>query len=210
MVTGRLRNLLVLAAALSAGLAGVGFASVGFTGAGFSGAEFSSIECSSTGPSAPDPLAGLAGRSEGVIVGEVMARSVRAFPAPDGGELFFTTLRVSGTDLATSSPVTIEVIFAGGFISETRGSHSSTAPPADRTRVGRRVVAFHRHVSDIAEGFAGEVLVDGGAGLFPWFESRKGGAIVQGRRGAALPHNVRLADLRRRFEAARGQDGGGR
>ena len=122
MVTGRPRNLLVLAAALGAGLAGVGFASAGFTGAGFTGAGFSSTEFSSTGPSASDPLAGLAGRSEGVIVGEVMARSVRAFQAPDGGELFFTTLRVSGTDLATSSPVTIEVIFAGGFISETTQS----------------------------------------------------------------------------------------
>jgi hypothetical protein len=139
----------------------------------------------------------LLSRCDGGVIGTVVHREVRAFQAPDGGELFFTTVRVRGTDLATGDEETVDVTFSGGFISERRGAHSSTAPPADATRVGRRVLMFHQHVEDIAEGFSGDVLVDGGRGLFSWFESRRGDKIVQGRgRGSAIHRNVRLTDLR--------------
>ena len=75
-------------------------------------------------------------------------------------------------------------------------------------RVGRRVLMFHRRVEDIAEGFSGEVLVDGGGGLFSWFESRRGETIVQGRGpGSAIARNVRLADLRGDVRGALGRSG---
>jgi len=160
------------------------------------------------GAAASDPLADLLRRSDGAVLGHVRQREVRAFPAPDGGELYFTVIRVEGTDLATGRVETIDVTFSGGFITETRGAHSSTAPPEDATRVGRRVLAFHRHVPDIAEGFAGEALVNGDGGLFGWFPSRKGETIVQGRgRGAAIERNVRLPELRARAERDRAEDG---
>ena len=139
----------------------------------------------------------LLSRSDAGVLGVVIHREVRAFEAPGGGELFFTTARVRGTDLATGAEEIVDVTFPGGFISERRGAHSSTAPPANATRVGRRVLMFHRRVDDIAEGFSGEVPVDGGRGLFSWFDSRRGETIVQGRGpGSAIPRNVRLADLR--------------
>ena len=145
----------------------------------------------------PDALRGLLDGSDGGVLGEVVAKEVRVFAAPDGGELFFTTVRVHGTDLATGAKETVLVTFPGGFISETRGAHSSTAPPADATRVGRRVLMFHRHVEDIAAGFSGDVLVSGSGGLFQWFTSRKGEVIVQGGGpGSGIERNLRVADLR--------------
>ena len=77
----------------------------------------------------------LLSRSDGGVIGVVVHREVRAFEAPDGGELFFTTARVRGTDLATGVEETVDVTFPGGFISESRGAHSSTAPPANATRL---------------------------------------------------------------------------
>ena len=159
-------------------------------------------------PSGVSTPQGLLSRSDGGVVGVVVHRKVRAFEAPGGGELFFTTARVRGTDLATGAEETVDVTFPGGFISESRGAYSSTAPPANATRVGRRVLMFHRRVEDIAEGLSGEVLVDGGRGLFSWFESRRGETIVQGRGpGSAIARNVRLADLRGDVRGALGRSG---
>lgn len=159
-------------------------------------------------PSGVTTSQGLLSRSDGGVLGVVVHREVRAFEAPGGGELFFTTARVRGTDLATGAEETVDVTFPGGFISESRGAHSSTAPPANATRVGRRVLMFHRRVEDIAEGFSGEVLVDGGGGLVSWFESRRGETIVQGRGpGSAIARNVRLADLRGDVRGALGRSG---
>lgn len=163
------------------------------------------------GPAEPGggALGGLLSRSDGGILGTVVSHEVRAFEAPDGEEVFFTTVGVEGTDLATGAPETLEVTFSGGFIHATRGAHSSTAPPADEVRTGRRVLMFHRHVDHIAEGFSGDVLVDGREGLFPWFTSRRGETIVQGR-GRAITRNVRLLQLRDTVRRCRETLGQGR
>lgn len=135
--------------------------------------------------------------SDGGVVGTIEARSVQEVAVEDGTSMFFTTLRIVGTDLATGDPATVEVLFAGGFVDATRGTFNASAPPADWTRIGRGVLAFHDHIDDIAGGLAGSVLVGARAGLFTTFESRRGATIVQGRgRGHAVARNQKLIDLR--------------
>lgn len=142
-------------------------------------------------------LADLLARSDGGVAGRIESRSVRAVDVGDGAPMYFTTIHVVGTDLATGKDARVDVVFAGGFVDETHGTFNASAPAAHETRVGRGVIAFHRRSNDIAGGFAGDVLVGARAGLFTTFDSRRGATIVQGRgRGHAIVKNVTLERLR--------------
>lgn len=135
--------------------------------------------------------------SEGAVAGRIESRSVREATAADGGLIYFTTLRVVGTDLASGESRSVDVVYVGGFLDAERGSFSSTAPPSHQTVVGREVVAFHHRSDDLGGGFGGEALVGGRSGLFTTFRSRKGASIVQGRgAGHAVERNLTLEDLR--------------
>ncbi len=144
-------------------------------------------------------LVGMLAQSDGGIVGRIESRTVRSVDAGDGAPIYFTMIRITGTDLATGEPRSVDVVFAGGFIDKTHGTFNASAPAADETRVGRQVLAFHKHTENIAGGLAGNLLTGARAGLFTTFESRKGATIVQGRgRGHAVTRNVKLQDLRAR------------
>ena len=145
----------------------------------------------------PSTLSSMLARSDGGIVGRIESRSVQSVDAGDGAPIYFTTIRVTGTDLASGAPRNVDVIFAGGFVDATHGTFNAAAPAADETRVGRHVLAFHEHTENITGGLVGNLLTGARAGLFTTFESRKGATIVQGRgRGHAITRNVKLHDLR--------------
>ena len=95
-------------------------------------------------------LAEMLTEGDGGVVGRIESRSVRSVDVGDGAPMYFTTIRVVGTDLASGESREVDVIFAGGFVDEERGTFNAEAPAAGETRVGRHVVAFHRHIDDIA------------------------------------------------------------
>ncbi|MEM9379285.1 MAG: hypothetical protein AAGB93_04985 [Planctomycetota bacterium] len=149
-------------------------------------------------------LGQLVDASDGAVVGRIDRRSVEEVDAGDGSPIYFTTLRIEGTDLATGEAETIDVMYPGGFVDERRGAFNASMPAAHETRVGRGVVVFHDRRDDVVGGLRGELLLGGRASLFPTFESRRGATIVQGRgRGYAVSKNVRLTDLQARVRELR-------
>lgn len=141
----------------------------------------------------------------GAVLGTIEGVSVQEVDPGDGAPLYLTTLRVSGTRLASVGavgavgdtptglePVALhEVTFLGGFIDPEHGSFNSTAPPSHQTREGRRILYYYQAQDDIAGGVPGNALLRGRAGLFTAFETRQQLVMVQGRGNAApIPYNV--------------------
>lgn len=139
-------------------------------------------------------------KSDRGIVGTITDRHVVRFDHEiDGPDLFFTHLTIEGHDLATGEERTAVVTFAGGFINEREGVYNSEAPPADATRLGRRVVAFYAYSDNLGGDLAGHALYASHGGLYQTVTGRGGEVIVIGQGdGYAISHNTRLTELRER------------
>lgn len=152
-------------------------------------------------------------RADGAVEGVIVRRRVVRIDHPkDGPELYFTFLTIEGRALADGAPLTVEVVYGGGFVDARHGTFNSEAPAADDVRIGNRVVAFYKHSANVGGGLAGNALYAAHGGLYRAFEARKG-VIVQGRgEGYALEANLELAELRARVAALgheKKRDGGG-
>jgi hypothetical protein len=159
-------------------------------------------------------LARMVGRADGAVEGTIVRRRVVRIDDPkDGPELYFTFLTIEGRSLVDGTPLTVDVVHAGGFVDARNGAFNSEAPAADDARIGNRVVAFYKHSANMGGGVAGNALYAAHGGLYRAFEGRKG-VIVQGRGdGYALDGNVELATLRAHVAALardRAENGGGR
>ncbi|MFT4647800.1 MAG: hypothetical protein ACI87O_001319 [Planctomycetota bacterium] len=134
--------------------------------------------------------------TDGAVFGTITNKETIRIDHPiDGPELYYTTLTIKGTDLATNQPTTVNVSFPGGFIDEERGAFNSEAPAEDVISVGKEVVAFHKWSDNMGGDFASSALFASHGGVYSTFQS-KGNVIVQGRGdGYAIPTNTHLARL---------------
>lgn len=144
-------------------------------------------------------LAAMVAKADGSAVGTITARRVvRIDSEIDGPELYFTILTLEGRSLATDAPVTLELVYAGGFVDAKHGVWNSEAPAADDVALGSRVVVFYAYTENMGGGMSGNALYAAHGGLYRTFDARRG-AIVQGRgAGYAVDANLTLAELRTR------------
>ena len=145
------------------------------------------------------------GKADAGVVGEIKSREVLAVPlARDGEEMTFTRLEISGHDLVSGKPVSVQISYPGGVLPGRRGGHNSEAPSQDDVKIGNRVVAFYKWSDNMGGGYASHALYASHGGLFRTFKDKKGRVVVQGRGSSfAVPKNIRLQDLR---SAARTHD----
>jgi hypothetical protein len=123
------------------------------------------------------------------------ARVFRVDSARDGEGLYFTTLTIQGRTLADKKPITVDVTFHGGFVSESEGVFNSEAPSADDVKLGRRVVAFYRWSDDMGGGVAANALVAAHGGLYRVVEGPRGAAVLGRGEGYAIRANQRIEHL---------------
>lgn len=139
-------------------------------------------------------------KTDGAVRGEIIGREVHRIPHPhpDAGPLYFTSLQVRGTSLVSGADATVTVSYPGGFIDGDEGVWNSEAPTEDETALGKDVVVFYKWSADMGGGFASNALYASHGGVYTVFQTRRGGAIVQGRGdGYAVPQNRRIEELQR-------------
>lgn len=143
-------------------------------------------------------LSQMVAKTDNAVFGTIVNKEVIRIDHPDdGAELYFTTLTIEGQSLRNADEnLTVDVVFAGGFVDADHGVNNSEAPSADDTRVGTRIVAFYKWNDNLGGGLAGNGLYAAHGGLFRAFENR-GRTVVQGRgEGYAIPTNVEYAKLK--------------
>lgn len=147
-------------------------------------------------------LAQMIGRADNAVEGTIIERRVFRVDHPkDGPELYYTTLKIQGVSLYDGSALTVDVTFKGGFISPTEGASNSEAPKADDVRLGNRVVAFYRWVSNFGGDVACNALYAAHGGLYRVMETRNGPVVLGRGEGYAIENNARSADLRQSITA---------
>lgn len=130
------------------------------------------------------------------VHGQIVAsRVTRLDSAKDGDGFFYTTVTIQGRNLATNQPLTVDVTFRGGFLSETEGLFNSEAPAADDVKLGRRVVAFYKWTDDMGAGMAANALVAAHGGIYRVVEGPRGAAVLGRGEGYAIRANQRIEHL---------------
>jgi hypothetical protein len=125
----------------------------------------------------------------------VSSRAFRVDDPVDGPEIYLTTLRIDGRSLDTGTPITVDVTFHGGFVSDTEGVFNSEAPSADDVKVGNKIVAFYAWRDNLGGGVGANALVAAHGGLFRTVESPTGATVLGRGQGYALSNNVRMSSL---------------
>ncbi|MFN0007144.1 MAG: hypothetical protein ACKVXR_04485 [Planctomycetota bacterium] len=135
-------------------------------------------------------------KADNAVFGTIVNKHVIRIDHPvDGPELYFTTLTIEGRSLRDDKELTVDVVFAGGFIDEENGVNNSEAPSADDTRIGNRVVAFYKWSENLGGQLAGNGLYASHGGLYRTIETR-GRTVVLGRgEGYAIERNVEHSAL---------------
>jgi len=133
---------------------------------------------------------------DNAVYGEIVNRQVFRVDHPiDGPELFYTKLTIEGRSLAENSPMTVDVLYHGGFVSEEEGVYNSEAPAEDDVMLGNQVVVFYSWSDNMGGEVAGNAMMAAHGGLYRTLQG-PGSATVLGRGdGYAIRRNVRLADL---------------
>jgi hypothetical protein len=129
---------------------------------------------------------------DGQIIG---ARAFRVDSPTDGAELYFTTLTIQGRTLGAGQPITVDVTYHGGFVSETEGVFNSEAPSADDVKLGKRVIAFYRWADDMGGGVGANALIAAHGGLYRVVDGPRGAAVLGRGAGYAIAANRRIVDL---------------
>lgn len=134
--------------------------------------------------------------ADGAVYGEIVARRAFRVDDPEGlGDLYFTTLTVAGRSLYDESPLTVDVTFHGGFVSEEEGVHNSEAPAEDDVRIGNRIVAFYAWADDMGGGLAANSLLAAHGGLYRTVDGPAATVVLGRGEGYAIDANLKLADL---------------
>lgn len=139
-------------------------------------------------------LGQMVAKTDNAIAGRIV--SAQAFRT-DGqvDALYFTRLTIAGRSLVNDQPLTVEVVFPGGFVSPTEGVFNSEAPSADDIKIGNEVVAFFKWSDNLGNGVAANALYCSHGGLYRVLHAR-GSDIVLGRGdGYALSNNWQLTEL---------------
>jgi hypothetical protein len=125
----------------------------------------------------------------------VSSRVIRAASETGQLDLFYTVLTIEGRALSDARPITVDVVFRGGFVSDTEGVFNSEAPAADDVRVGNRIVAFYRWTDDMGGHVPANALVAAHGGLYRTLDGPRGPAVLGRGEGYAIAANVRLSQL---------------
>jgi hypothetical protein len=136
--------------------------------------------------------------ADNAVYGQIVGSRVFRVDGDDqdaGPELFYTTLTIQGRSLASSQPLTVDVTFRGGFVSETEGVFNSEAPAADDVKVGKTVIGFYRWSDDLGGGVPANALVAAHGGLYRTVDGPRGSAVLGRGEGYAIGANRRVADL---------------
>jgi hypothetical protein len=134
--------------------------------------------------------------ADNAVYGTIVAtRAFRVDHPLDGSELYFTRLTIEGRSLRDGTPLTVDVTFHGGFVSETEGVFNSEAPAADDVRLGNRVVAFYHWQENLGGAHAANALVAAHGGLYRTVDGPRGAAVLGRGAGYAVGGNLRLAQL---------------
>ena len=138
------------------------------------------------------------------VYGEIVARHAFRVDHPiDGPELYFTLLTLEGRTLGDRRRITVDLLYPGGWVSETEGVWNSESPTDEETAVGRRVVAFYKWVENLGGDVSGNALVAAQGGLFRTVDGPEGSLVLGRGEGYALARNTALGDLDRRIEELR-------
>lgn len=148
--------------------------------------------------------------ADSAVFGQITDNQVfRVDSEADGQDLYFTRLTIEGRSMADSTPMTVQVVFHGGFVDETHGVFNSEAPAADDVQVGKRVVAFYQWADDMGGGVAANALVAAHGGLYRTVEAPRGATVLGRGEGYAIAANARIAQfevaVRELYSAKRAQ-----
>lgn len=138
----------------------------------------------------------MVGEMDDAVYGQIIERRVERIDHPiDGPELYFTTLTIEGRSLKSGTPMTVEVAYHGGFVSEDEGVYNSEAPAEDDVQLGNRVVAFYRWSDNMGGEFAANALIAAHGGLYRTLEGPHGAMVLGRGAGYAVNRNLRIGDL---------------
>ena len=138
----------------------------------------------------------MVGEMDNAVYGEIVDRHVFRVDDPvDGPELYFTTLTVEGRSLTTGVPMTVDITYHGGFISEEEGVYNSEAPAEDDVKLGNQVVAFYHWADDMGGQVAGNALMAAHGGLYRTLQGPNTATVLGRGEGYAVDRNIRLGDL---------------
>jgi len=133
---------------------------------------------------------------DNAVYGVIVARHVTRIDHPvDGPELFFTTLTIQGRSLTDNSPLTVDVSYHGGFVSEDEGVYNSEAPAEDDVQIGNQVVVFYSWSDNMGGEFASNALMAAHGGLYRTLQGPSSPMVLGRGEGYALKRNARLGDL---------------
>ena len=136
-------------------------------------------------------------RTDNAVIAEISGRTVFRVDHPlDGPELYFTTLTLEGESLSDGTPITVDVTYPGGFVSETEGVHNSEAPSADDVELGNVVVAFYAWSDNLGGDVAANALYASHGGLYRTVDGPAGSVVLGRGAGYAIENNKSLESLR--------------
>ena len=133
---------------------------------------------------------------DNAVYGEIVDRQVfRVDHAVDGPELFFTTITIEGRSLVDNSPLTVDVTYHGGFVSEEEGVYNSEAPAEDDVRLRNQVVVFYSWSDNMGGDVAANAMIASHGGLYRTLQGPNNATVLGCGAGYSIERNVRLKDL---------------
>ena len=139
-------------------------------------------------------LGQMVAKTDNAVSGRIIA--AQAFRSDgDVDALYFTRLTIAGISLVNDQPLTVDVVFPGGFVTPTEGVFNSEAPSADDVKVGNQVVAFYKWSDNMGNGVAANALYASHGGLYRVLNARAGQVVLGRGDGYALSTNWQLNEL---------------
>ena len=133
-------------------------------------------------------------KTDAAVLGTVVDVHTVRFQPEDDDRLIYTVVTVTGEDLYTGEPRTIDAAFLGG-VHQGEAMLVTSMPAPSEYRIGNPVLVFSAPV----EGWGPDVdrcMYAAMGGVFRTIDTRKGTVVLGKGEGTAVAHNTRLADLR--------------
>ena len=138
-------------------------------------------------------------RVDSAVVGNITAKTTWSHAIQDGGgSLEFTTITVTGDDLMTGKPATIEVSYVGSDKSPT-----TVTPAESETRIGTRIAVFSKKSSAFGVPDAKNWMYASHGGVFRVEAGPKGDVVLGKGAGFAVSDNLLASDFRARVTELR-------
>ena len=151
-------------------------------------------------------LGEMVAKTDNAVLAEITGRHVFVVDHPiDGPELYFTRLTLQGESLIDGKPITVDVVYPGGFVDDERGVHNSEAPSADDVKLGNTIVAFYKWSDNLGGDVRGNALYASHGGLFRTVDGPTGKVVLGRGEGYAVDSNKSVGALRASIQAVKGR-----